>query len=236
MPRRAPARESAKAQRTMAQDDRQLGPPSSRILLTRVRAGDDDAYREMFARYTERLEKRMVSALGPKLRRRLGVDDLLQDVWTQFSRNAGRLEYRGGGSLYRWLCRVADNVVRMAQRAHVVSDCRAVAREDTFQPAPGSSGFEARLPASIDPSPSAAASNTERLEALSRLLGRLSDDHRGVIRLVYVERRSVADAAQVLERSPNAVKKLLGRAMARCAELAASDSFAAYRSDVELRG
>ncbi len=236
MPRRAPVRDSAKAQRTMAKDDRQLGPPSSRILLTRARAGDEDAYREVFARYAERLEKRMVLALGPKLRRRLGVDDLLQDVWTQFSRHAGRIEYRGGGSLYRWLCRVSDNVVRMTQRAHVVSDRRALAREDTFQSEPGSSGFEARLPAAVDPTPSAAASTTERLEALSRLLGRLSDDHRDVIRLVYVERRPVSEAAQVLERSPNAVKKLLGRAMARCAELAASDSFAAYRSDIPLRG
>ncbi len=62
-------------------------------------------------------------------------------------------------------------------------------------------------------SPSKHLRRNERFDRLEKALRGLSADHRQVLILARVEGLRVKEIARIMKRSPNAVKKLLGRAM-----------------------
>jgi RNA polymerase sigma-70 factor (ECF subfamily) len=67
--------------------------------------------------------------------------------------------------------------------------------------------------AGSDPSQSKNLRRRERFERLKGSLAALSPDHRQVILLARVERLSIEDVARRMDRSPEATRQLLWRAM-----------------------
>jgi RNA polymerase sigma factor (sigma-70 family) len=55
----------------------------------------------------------------------------------------------------------------------------------------------------------------EQAEAVQRLLDRLPEDYRQVLRWRYQEGRSIEEIGQLMNRSANAVRKLWARAVER---------------------
>ncbi len=65
----------------------------------------------------------------------------------------------------------------------------------------------------VETSPSKNVRRNERFDRLENALNNLSDDHRKVIVLARIERLGINDVARRMNRSANAVKKLLARAL-----------------------
>ncbi|MCI0456835.1 MAG: sigma-70 family RNA polymerase sigma factor [Gemmataceae bacterium] len=65
------------------------------------------------------------------------------------------------------------------------------------------------------PSPSRLAMQHEQAQAMQQALDRLPEDYRQVLVLRYQEQRSFEEIARLMERSPNAVRKLWLRALRR---------------------
>jgi RNA polymerase sigma-70 factor (ECF subfamily) len=63
--------------------------------------------------------------------------------------------------------------------------------------------------------PSGVAVEHEQAEALHRALERLPETYRQVLLWRYQEQRSFEEISQLLQRSPNAVRKLWARALER---------------------
>ena len=61
--------------------------------------------------------------------------------------------------------------------------------------------------------PSADAAENEEIERLEAALDRLDEDHREVIALVRIAGLPYGDAGARMGRTPDAVRKLLGRAL-----------------------
>ncbi|HEX6767124.1 MAG TPA: sigma-70 family RNA polymerase sigma factor [Polyangiaceae bacterium] len=149
-------------------------------LVARCRAGDSRAFREIFELYrvdVARLLHRMVG-------RRADLEDLLQEVFVQVHRSIRT--FRAESRLSTWIYRVAVNVALMYRRAAKSRPLVVATPEE---------------PIVVDESspPDEELSRQRRVEALYRLLDRMSDKKRAVYVLHELE-----------GMSPNEISKVVG--------------------------
>jgi RNA polymerase sigma-70 factor (subfamily 1) len=182
---------------------------SSHDLIERVRQGDGDAFRGLFAKYRHRLAVLIHYRLGPELRRHADVEDILQETLLKAFRDIRQFDYQSPGSFFRWLARIADHIVadmarfqgRQKRAAEVV---RFRSESNPGGPEPADTGTPSRI--------------FRENEALGRLieeLNLLSEDYRRVILLSKVEGLTTAEVAQQLGKSNEATALLLHRAIKR---------------------
>jgi RNA polymerase sigma-70 factor (ECF subfamily) len=160
------------------------------------RAPDRDALDELARLVRPRLERLVRSRMGAAVRAHLEPDDVVQETLLKAFKALPRLEWRGEEAFYRWLGAIAEHVILKATQ-------RAARPFLSLEEEPA------------DPTPSAARAmgREERVVRLERALADLSPDHREVIVLTRIDGLRIAEAAARMGRSPNAVKKLLARAL-----------------------
>lgn len=172
-------------------------PEQSRSLVEQAKAGD----REAFGRLVEDAEERLRAALHASLSRDIehiiDVEEVLQEAVVRGLRSIRSFEWQGEDSFSAWLRGIARNIVLDAIRRK--------------RPHYGLTTVESAAPS--DGSPSKALRRDERFERLKRTLQGLRPDHREVLLLSRIDGLSVRDIAARMERSTDAVKQLLSRAL-----------------------
>jgi RNA polymerase sigma-70 factor (ECF subfamily) len=161
------------------------------------RLKDRDAFQKLVERFRPRLERQVRARLGREARTCMEVDDVLQETFAKAFQMIEKLRWQGEESFYRWLASIAEHLIWNASQK---SARRPLELKE--EPLAGSSA-----------SPSKALRRKERLERLEEALRALSPDHRTVIVLARIERLKIEKIAERMDRSPNAVKKLLARAL-----------------------
>jgi RNA polymerase sigma-70 factor, ECF subfamily len=149
-------------------------------LVSRCRAGDSGAFREIFRLYRADVTRLLYRMVG----RRSDLDDLLQEVFVQVHRSIK--SFRAESRLSTWIYRVAVNVALMHRRA---AKSRPVVVSEPQEPLL----LDDSLPADEQ------LSRQRRVEALYRLLERVSDKKR----VVYV-------LHELEGMSPNEISKVVG--------------------------
>jgi RNA polymerase sigma factor (sigma-70 family) len=137
----------------------------------------------------------------------LGASDIVQETCASAFAGLDGFEDRGPGSFRRWLATILEHKAADEVKRHLRMG-RSARREVSAvagAPAPEQHGDE--------PTPSVAAMRDEDEAALRSAIARLEGDHGAVLALVYRDGRDFADAARVMGRSPEAVRKLYGRAV-----------------------
>ena len=165
-------------------------------LVSKAQAGDRQAFDELVRRYQLRLENQIGSRMSNRIHLRLDVNDVLQETLTCAFESISRFRYKGEESFYRWLGGIAEHVIWNVSQKRSWSELQLV-RE---------------APESVS-SPSKPLRRDERFDRLEKALQGLSADHRQVLILARIEGLRIKEIARIMDRSPNAVKKLLGRAM-----------------------
>jgi RNA polymerase sigma-70 factor, ECF subfamily len=108
--------------------------------------------------------------------------------------------FRDQGSTFRaWLFRIAHNTVANAHRSR---------SRRPVEPLPD--WFERPAP---DADPARQVAMADELRTVRRAIEQMPDDRRQVILLRFVDELSTAEIAEVLERSPGAVRVLLHRSL-----------------------
>ena len=166
-------------------------------ILTRATRGDRAAFDQLVARSEERLRDFLSRRIRADLRDRLDVDSLTNDVFARAFESLTCFDGENEDAWFGWLAGIAKNVVleeiaRLTRR-------RALRME--------------REPVTEEPSPSRLLQREERFERLDDALHGLPEDHREVIRLCRLERLTIREVAERMNRSPGAVKMLLARAL-----------------------
>ena len=165
-------------------------------LVGEAKRGERRAFAKLMQRYHARLASFANSRTGPHLRGRLEPDDVLQETFLRALKSIGSFEWRGEASFGGWLETIAERVilegVRRQQKQPRLLDVDVVGH---------------------DPSPSKVARREERFDRLEDGVGRLSSDYREVIVLARIEGLKIKEIALRMNRSPDAVKKLLSRAL-----------------------
>lgn len=180
-------------------------PSTSFGLLERARRGDQAAFELLFERYRRRIAVLLYYRLPAGSRRPEDIDDALQDVFAEAFAAIGDFDYRGQGSFFAWLCRIASRAA--VDRAKYEGRARRKHEQvpiDSRAPEPADS----RTPSRLFASKQAVGNLLERLD-------RLPPDYRDAIVLTKIEGLSTSEMAARLERSPDAAAVLLHRALVR---------------------
>ena len=172
---------------------------AERELVSRLRAGDTDAFDAVYAEYNARLFAFMVRLS----RNRTTAEDLLEETWLRLVSHAARL--REDTQLGAWLFTVARNLY--------VSYCRSRMLEDVH-----ASDLIGLWPSGCPSSPFEKTAGHELGVRLEAALAELPLRYREVLLLVAIEGLTPSEAAQVCGVSGEAMRQRLSRGRAMLAE------------------
>jgi len=154
-------------------------------LLARIARGDRDAVTALY----RRLERPLFAFLVKTLRDREAAADVLNETMLDVWRQAGRFE--GKSSVATWIYSIAHHkaISWLRKRREVELDEEAVAGVADDAPA-ADAGIAAQ----------------DLSQIISRLMDRLSVDHRIVLQLAYFQEFSVSQISEILDCPENTVK------------------------------
>jgi RNA polymerase sigma factor (sigma-70 family) len=145
-------------------------------LLRRVRAGDPEAARELYERYSDDIRRAVRHRLHRRLRAQFDSLDFVQSVWASFIQiPADRCTFENEDDLLGYLARMAYNKVIDVYRQRMEGQVRDARREVSLEAA----NAEEPLPAP-DPRPSQVFVAEERWE---RLLAEQEPQFRRILEL-----------------------------------------------------
>lgn len=174
-------------------------------LLREARTGSPEALDRLLQRYAGKLLTYIRARMGRGLRPRVDSHDVLNETLLKAFLGLERFEGGEGGALMAWLARIADNEIRDLAEFH--GRHRRDARRERALEA-GHAEIAARLR-----SATSRIVLRDELERVLRALDTLDDSHRRVIVLRKLEELSFAEIAERMEKSPDACRMLLARAM-----------------------
>jgi len=168
-------------------------------LIGQIASGDKLAMRALFARH----QTRVFRFLCGIVRDQSAAEDLLNDVFIDIWRQAGRFE--GRSSVSTWMLAIARFKALSSLRRHR----EAAIDEETA----------AEIPDLAD-DPEVVAQKQDKGAILRACLAGLSPEHREIVDLVYYQEKSVEECAVIVDIPENTVKTRLFHARKRLAELA----------------
>ena len=202
----------------------ELDTDEVRGLVERAQAGDLEALNDLFSRYHAKMVEVARRRLGAKLRLKEDADDLAQTTFREATRDFTNYEYRGKGSLLRWLMQILSNKVR-DKAEYYSANKRDMSRERSVEDRRESSQQPSKAfdLSSEDLSVTRVVQREEEFEILREALEDLSPDHRRAITLVFFRGMSLREAGEHMDgRSEDAVRMLLRRAEKHLHDLTAA--------------
>lgn len=178
------------------------------ILLREAKAGCSSSRQQLLRRFQDYLRFLAGAKRDDRLAAKVGVSDIVQQSLLQAETNFEAFRGEHEGQWKAWLKTLLVNEVRQATR-HFSRDKRSIVREVQPQPADAN----AATPAVTTTTPLEDAIHREQLSQLTAALDGLSDDYRTVIELRSIQRMSMAEVAQRMDRSVDATAKLWYRAI-----------------------
>jgi RNA polymerase sigma-70 factor (ECF subfamily) len=179
--------------------------PSVTTLLHDARGGSAEALNRLLEQCGPRLLSLIRLRMGSTLRGRMESGDLLNATLLRAFRSFDSLEAEHTPSLMAWLSRIAESEIR-----DQVDRARAQ-RRDT--------ALEVRLDTGAGNLAAGIRSQTSRLvlseqsRRLETALEQLTEEHREILLLRKFEELSFREIGERMERSPDACRMLLARAM-----------------------
>jgi RNA polymerase sigma-70 factor (ECF subfamily) len=175
---------------------------STLFCVRRAVEGDRPAQEDFFRRMRPRVQAWVATRLGRRLRVRIDVEDLVQDILLKAFRGLERFRPRDRSALYVWMFRIAEHALAD------MADYHGAQRRNLDQEVPFEAAAQGRYP---DPGDAMRLAETHRktLEALADLPPR----YRAVLRLRLIEGRANATTAEILGVTPNTAAVLHLRAL-----------------------
>ena len=181
--------------------------------ITSAQGGDQLALAKLLTTYHPHLRAWAETHMDPVIRARKSPDDLVQDVYLDVARRIAQFENRGPGSFLKWVQAILDHKLQDTRRA---AHCQArdVKREVSMAGTSSDSYWNLldNLYAHSE-TPSHMARRQEALDAILVSFADLSEAHRQVLQLRYLDGLSTRDVARRLDKSEAAVVALTKRAL-----------------------
>lgn len=190
-----------------------MNEPERIAQLQLATKGDADALQRLIIHYHPQLRTVLGGLMDRAARSFVDPDDVLQEAYASAYQTITGCRFGGPGGFYKWLERIALNKLKDQQRA-AGRQKRDHAREIRSCVDTGTSypDLVQRL-ASPDSTPSRQVARGEAVAAVVSSLARLTDDQRQVVRLRFLEGRSVAEVAAHLGKTESAVHMLCHRGL-----------------------
>lgn len=196
-------------------------PADEEELLQRASRADKAAFDQLFQRSAAALNKAISCQLSPQIRRRIDVNDVMQETYAVAFRRLPEFMENRPMAFWLWLRQLARDQVIMAHRKHVHAEKRSVQKEIKL---PDASSFNLgkALVASTS-SPSKRLRRKELVERVHEAIGSLKESEREIVTMVYFEGLTCAEIAQLLGIEAAAARQRFSRANRRLRDLLTSD-------------
>jgi RNA polymerase sigma-70 factor (ECF subfamily) len=181
--------------------------PSERVLLSRLRRGDPDAFEQLVRTHQDRVYDFCVRMLGD----REEAHDLVQEIFVSVHQNLAK--FREDSKLSTWIFRISKNqclnrLKYLKRRGRGRSDEYGDVGEDALSSALGS-----------PPTPHAALESSRERARVQWAIGQLEPDARMLVALRDIEGLSYEEIIQITELAEGTVKSRLHRAREKLADL-----------------
>lgn len=188
-------------------------PPNSEYFLSRARQGDKAARDELVLRYEARVTRVVSACMGSDLARFVDMKDVVQHTLAVALDRIAKFEYRGPGSILKWLTTIA---------VHYMNDARKKmnARKGTQSLEDGCGASDSSA-GGIDPKthshgPATNAALRDEVAKFDECVSKLPDGWREVVTLRYYGELSFAEIARTLgEGTEEAAWQRFNRAYVR---------------------
>lgn len=196
-------------------------------LLNGAQQGDGDAVNQLMDRHRDALRRMVGMRLDQKIRGRVDVSDVVQDVLIEANRRLQDYLSDPAMPFHLWLRHIAKDRIIDAHRRHHAAAKRSVDRE---QPLAAPANFDRstiELAAQLcdrELTPAAAATMHELARKFSDAIDQLDEQDREVVMMRHFEQLSNQEAAQALGLSQPASSMRYLRAMRRLRELLGPDA------------
>jgi RNA polymerase sigma-70 factor, ECF subfamily len=191
-------------------------------LVQMARAGDRPALQRLLTQHYAAIRARVAAVLvNGRFRRHVDPEDVVQQAYVAALRAVQDAVFDGPAAFYRWLEQIAINEAKCVHR-HLRRQKRDVLREVHDGSAGGRRAEDAgrqsyvelvqRLTAD-DTTPSRRVGRAEAVGAVLAALAGLTDEQRAVVQLRFLEGRPVAEVAQRLGKSEDAIHALSYRGL-----------------------
>jgi len=184
-----------------------------KIWIQEARKGDHFSLAKLLTACDPWLRKRTNAGMDAGLQARGGPDDILQETYLEVVNRLEHFEGNNLGAFLNWVGLILDHKLIDAHRA---GRCQArdVAREMKIPPAAADSYWNLLDNVYLaSGTPSRVIRRQEALEGMVIGLAELSDLHRQVIQLRFLEGLNVTEVAQHLNKSEDAIVALTRRAL-----------------------
>jgi RNA polymerase sigma-70 factor (ECF subfamily) len=161
------------------------------VLLERIGKEDQAAFRELYKAFSRKVFAYVLNMVNDHGRAEEVLVDTMYEVW----RHPGR--FRGDSQFGTWLIGIARNKALMVYRAR-----RPDETHDDLDDI-------AETAAADTPDGFAQLASKQRREGVQHCMGKLSDEHRECMHLVFFEGMSLAEVAQIQRIPENTVKTRL---------------------------
>lgn len=195
--------------------------PDTAALVRRAQEGDSAALNDLFTRYHSLMVEIARRRIGPRLRLKEDPDDLAQTTFREATRDFKRYEYRGEGSLLRWLIQILQNKIRDKAEFYSAGK-RDTSLETALEPPVDTSReFTPRIePVVNDLSVTQVVQLDERSGLLRKGLDQLTPEYRQAITLVFFQGLTLRDAGERMGgRTEDALRMMLRRAEHKLGEI-----------------
>jgi RNA polymerase sigma-70 factor (ECF subfamily) len=184
-----------------------------RLLLQRLRAGDEDAFMSLVARHDASLRR----VAGTFVHSQAVADDVVQETWLAVL--VGLRAFEGRSSLRTWMFQILVNRARsraVREARDVPFSSLALQDEPAVDPAAfATDGHWASSPARLDLEPETQLLRAELRERLLAIVDALPAAQRAVITLRDIAGCSAEETCELLELSEGNQRVLLHRARTR---------------------
>jgi RNA polymerase sigma-70 factor (ECF subfamily) len=188
-------------------------PEESDALVRRARGGDQQAMTELLGMYRNYLSLLARVHVDTDLRAKADPSDVVQETLMQATRDFAQFRGETEAEFVAWLRQIMANTSATMVRKYKGTKRRDVGREHSLEQQLNRTSMAlGGLLAARDPAPSRIASRKEDVVVLADALAQLPDDHREVLVLHHLEGLALAEVAQRMGRSLDAIKGLRTRA------------------------
>lgn len=193
-------------------------------LLHLAKSGDQKALNDLYARYGERLQTVVRFRLGSRLRSKVESCDVVQDALMKALPRIPQAEFATSGAFFHWLTAIVENHIRDLAD-HFAADKRNACRETPLEvQRPGTESVNGPIGGlATTGTPSLAAMRVEALSQLEQAVDALPHEQREALLLVRYEGLALAEAGEKMNRTPDAVRMLVARALVRLGRVLGAD-------------
>lgn len=202
-------------------------------LLVNAKCGDNDAVGRLLERHRDSVRRLVAMRLDQKVRRRVDVSDVVQEVLVEASRRLADYLANPVMAFHLWIRQIAKDRIIDAHRRHRGSAKRSVDREQALAAPAGMDHSTMELVAQLcdgELTPAAAATQRELARRVEEAITQLGEQDSEIIVMRHYEQLTNQEIAVALGLSEPAASMRYLRAVRRLHEMLTDGSSSAANS------